>query len=54
MKKLMMMMKMMMMIIIIIKSQETTGFSRAPENDFHYETKARKDMVDFKFNALYS
>ena len=24
----------------------------APEIDFHYETKARKVMVDFKFDAL--
>ena len=30
------------------------GFSRAPEIDFRYETKARKVMVDFKFDALYS
>ena len=22
-------------------------------NDFHFETKARKVMVDFKFDALY-
>ena len=29
------------------------GFSRAPEIDFRYETKARKVMVDFKFDALY-
>ena len=29
-------------------------FSRAPEIDFCYETKARKVMVDFKFDALYS
>ena len=29
-------------------------FSRAPEIDFHYETKARKVMADFKFDALYS
>ena len=29
------------------------GFSRAPEIDFCYETKARKVMVDFKFDALY-
>ena len=28
-------------------------FGRAPEIDFRYETKARKVMVDFKFNALY-
>ena len=25
----------------------------APEIDFHYETKARKVMVDFKFDTLY-
>ena len=30
------------------------GFWRAPEIDFCYETKARKVMVDFKFDALYS
>ena len=35
------------------KSQETTFFSRAPEIDFSYELKARKVMVDFKFDALY-
>ena len=29
------------------------GFWRAPEIDFRYEAKARKVMVDFKFNALY-
>ena len=29
------------------------GFSRAPEIDFRYETKARNVMVDFKFDALY-
>ena len=29
------------------------GFWRAPEVDFRYETKARKVMVDFKFDALY-
>ena len=28
------------------------GFSRAPEIDFRYEIKARKVMVDFKFDAL--
>ena len=28
-------------------------FWRAPEIDFRYETKARKVMVDFKFDALY-
>ena len=40
------------------KSQELTvlidGFSRAPVIDFRYETKARKVMVDFKFDDLYS
>ena len=30
------------------------GFWRAPEIDFRYETKARKVMVDTKFDALYS
>ena len=30
------------------------GFWQAPEIDFRYETKARKVMVDFKFDALYS
>ena len=29
------------------------GFWRVPEIDFRYETKARKVMVDFKFDALY-
>ena len=43
----------MMMIMIMIKSQENDGFSRAPEIDLHYETEARKVMVDFKFDALY-
>ena len=53
-KKLMMMMKMIIIIISIMnKSQETTVFHRAPEIDFCYETKARKVMVDFKFDALY-
>ena len=52
MKKLM---KKMVIIIIISmnKSQETTFFLRAPEIDFRYEIKARKVMVDFKFDALY-
>ena len=54
MKKLIMMMKMKIIIIIMNKSQETTFFSRAPEIDFRYETKARKAVVDFKFDALYS
>ena len=30
------------------------SFSRAPEIDFRYELKARKVMVDFKFDAQYS
>ena len=29
------------------------GFWRVPEIDFRYEAKAKKVMVDFKFNALY-
>ena len=29
------------------------GFWRAPKIDFRYETKARKVMVDFKFDTLY-
>ena len=29
------------------------GFWRAPEIDFHYETDARKVIVDFEFDALY-
>ena len=29
------------------------GFSQSSETDFRYETKARKVMVDFKFDALY-
>ena len=28
-------------------------FWRAPEIDFHYETEARKVMINFKFDALY-
>ena len=30
------------------------GFWWVPEIDFRYETKARKVMVNFKFDALYS
>ena len=51
------MMKCMMIIIMIIimnKSLETTFFWRVPEIDFRYETEAKKVMVDFKFDALYS
>ena len=51
MKKLMMMMMMKMIISIMNKSQETTVFHG--RQDFRYETKARKVMVDFKFDALY-
>ena len=54
MKKLMMKMIIIIIIIIMNKSQETTFFSRAPEIDFRYETKARKVMVDFKFDTRYS
>ena len=36
--------KLIMIFIIMNKSQK---------NDFRYETKARKVMVDFKFDALY-
>ena len=55
MKKLMMKMIIIIIIIIMNKSQETTvfRFSRAPEIDFRYEIKAKKAMVDFKFDALY-
>ena len=40
-----------LIMIIMKKSQETTVFSR--QIDFRYETEARKEMVDFKFDALY-
>ena len=30
------------------------GFSRVSEIDFRYDTKARKVMVDFNFDAPYS
>ena len=33
--------------------RKNDSFSQAPEMDFRYETKARKVMVDFKFDALY-
>ena len=51
-------MKKMIMIIIIInssmnKSQETTVF-HGRQKLTRYEIKARKVMVDFKFDALYS
>ena len=40
-----------MIIIIMKKSQDAT--CQAPKIDFRFETKARKLMVDFKFDALY-
>ena len=40
-------------LLIMNKSPETTVFTRAPVIDFRYETKARKVMIDFKFDALY-
>ena len=45
--------KKLMMMMIIKKIARTYGFSQAPEIDFFYEAKARKVMVDFKFDALY-
>ena len=45
------------LVIIIIsmnKSQELTIFHGRLEIDFRYEIKAKKVMVDFKFDALYS
>ena len=44
------------MKIIIINYEKIARneyYSRAPEIDFRYETKARKVIVDFKFNTLY-
>ena len=35
------------------KIVRSDGSWRAPEIDFLYETKARKVVVDFKFDALY-
>ena len=29
------------------------GFCRVPESDFRFETKVRKVMINFKFDALY-
>ena len=42
-----------MIIIIMKKIARNDSFSRVPEIDFRYETKARIVMVDFKFDALY-
>ena len=48
---------MIMIIIIIIiimnKSQELTVFHRCQKLTSAYELKARKVMVDLKFDALY-
>ena len=41
----------MIIIIMMNKSQELTVFHE--HQNFRYETKARKVMVDFKFDALY-
>ena len=44
-------------IMIIINYEKIAindGFCQAPEIKFRFETKARKVMVDFKFDALYS
>ena len=35
------------------KIARNDGFWQAPEIDFLYETKAKKVIVDFKFDALY-
>ena len=45
--------KLMNIISIIMKNHKKRLFSWATEIDFRYETKARKVMVDFKFDALY-
>ena len=50
--KTLMMMKMIIIIIIIIITNKSQA--RVPEIDFRYEIKARKVMLDFKFDALYS
>ena len=39
-------------IIIIMNKSQEASFWQAPEIDFCYETKARKVMVDVKFDAL--
>ena len=52
-KKLVMMMMKMIIISISIMNKSQEIFLRVPEIDFRYETKARKVMVDFKFDALY-
>ena len=52
-KKFMMMKLIIFIIIIMNESQEMTVFGGRMKIDFRYETKARKVMVDFKFDALY-
>ena len=47
-----MMMKMLIIIINIMNKSQETMFL-APELDFRYETKAKKVIVNFKFDALY-
>ena len=42
-----------MIIIIMKKIARHDGFCRVPEIDFRFETKARKVVVDFKFDAQY-
>ena len=42
-----------MIIIIMKKIAGNDSFWRVLEIDFRYETKARKVMIDFKFDALY-
>ena len=42
-----------MIIISMNKSQESTVFGGRQKLTSAYETKARKVMVDFKFDALY-
>ena len=43
----------MMMIMIIMKSQETKNFKGTRKRPL-LETMARKVMVDFKFDGLYT
>ena len=45
--------KMIMILIGMNKSQESTVFGGHQKLTFRYETKARKVMVDFKFDGLY-
>ena len=45
--------KVIMIIIYYEFIARNDGFWQAPDFDFRFETKARKVMVDFKFDALY-